>query len=309
MKSSAGSVILNILGVFVAFVLSIVFIVTAFAMPLYYSVAGMLRPQTITTVLQHVDYVEVLKESKEVKQSMEELGIDVEVSNKIMQSEAVGEVLEDCAEKLTDLFSREDADLSEFNAAYLKGLVDEHLDGVLTAVETATGETIPKDELKDVINTALTEKADAIDDAVAELAPIKETVVTYSTATELVQTTLKWQTILVLALLEALLLGLIYVVRLKNYGGFVWLAVDTGIVGGLLGAVTLVVSSDLATSIVARAPGFMKGMLSAAMGSIRTALVIATAVCFGVMVLSIVACSLLRSHKRRRTAAINTKKG
>ena len=67
MKSSAGSVILNILGVFVAFVLSIVFIVTAFAMPLYYSVAGMLRPQTITTVLQHVDYVEVLKESKEVK--------------------------------------------------------------------------------------------------------------------------------------------------------------------------------------------------------------------------------------------------
>ena len=143
----------------------------------------------------------------------------------------------------------------------------------------------------------------------AELAPIKETVVTYSTATELVQTTLKWQTILVLALLEALLLGLIYVVRLKNYGGFVWLAVDTGIVGGLLGAVTLVVSSDLATSIVARAPGFMKGMLSAAMGSIRTTLVIATAVCFGVMVLSIVACSLLRSHKRHRTAAINTKKG
>ena len=302
MKKSAGSVILNICGIFVAFVLSIVFIVTAFAMPLYYSVAGILRPQTITTVLQHVDYVQVLKESEEVRQSMAELGIDVEVSNEIMQSEEVGELLKDCTEKLTDLFFREDADLSEFNAAYLKELVDEHLDGVLTAVETATGEIVPRDELKGVINTARTEKADAIDDAVEGLAPLKETVVTYSTATELVQTTLKWQTILVLALFEALLLGLIYVVRLKNYGGFVWLAVDTGIVGGLLGAVTLVVSSELAASIVEKAPGFMKGMLSAAMGSIRTTLVIATAVCFGVMVLSIVACSLLRSHKRRKAA-------
>ena len=35
MKKSAGSVFLNILSVFTALILSIIFIVTAFALPLY----------------------------------------------------------------------------------------------------------------------------------------------------------------------------------------------------------------------------------------------------------------------------------
>ena len=106
---------------------------------------------------------------------------------------------------------------------------------------------------------------------------------------------------LALALIEAALLGLIYVLRRKNYGGFVWLAVDAGIVGALLSLAALAVGSSLSGAIVAQVPDFMEGMLSAALGSIQSNLVIGLAVCFGVMVLAIVACAALRANGRRAT--------
>jgi hypothetical protein len=147
----------------------------------------------------------------------------------------------------------------------------------------------------------LEDNTEAIDSMVADLEPIKEMTVTYSAATELVQGSLQWQIVLALALIEAALLGLIYVLRRKNYGGFVWLAVDAGIVGALLSLVALAVGSSLSGAIVAQVPDFMEGMLSAALGSIQSNLVIGLAVCFGVMVLAIVACAVLRANRRRAT--------
>ena len=148
MKKSAGSVFLNILSVFTALILSIIFIVTAFALPLYYSVAGMLHPKTITKLIQHVDYVEVLRESEEVTQAMKEVGIDAGASNRIIQSDAVGGLLEDCADKLVHIFSQEEVDLSEFNAEFLQGLIDKHMDELLVMVEDTTGKAFQKEELK-----------------------------------------------------------------------------------------------------------------------------------------------------------------
>ena len=301
MKKSAGSVFLNILSVFTALILSIIFIVTAFALPLYYSVAGMLHPKTITKLIQHVDYVEVLRESEEVTQAMKEVGIDAGASNRIIQSDAVGGLLEDCADKLVHIFSQEEVDLSEFNAEFLQSLIDKHMDELLVMVEDTTGKTFQKEELKTSLHRILEDNTEAIDSMVADLEPIKEMTVTYSAATELVQGSLQWQIVLALALIEAALLGLIYVLRRKNYGGFVWLAVDAGIVGALLSLAALAVGSSLSGAIVAQVPDFMEGMLSAALGSIQSNLVIGLAVCFGVMVLAIVACAALRANGRRAT--------
>lgn len=304
MKKTADSVVLNGLAVFTAIVLSLVFVVTAFALPLYYSVAGLLHPKSITTLVQHVDYVEALRGSEEITQAMKEVGIDAGATNRIMQSDAVGGFLEDCAEKLTHIFSQEELALTEFNVEFLQSLLDEHLEEILTVVEDVTGKTFQKEELRGSIHKVLEENTETIDNMVADLAPVKEMVVTYSEVTELMKGSLQWQVTLMLALMEVALLGLIYVLRMKNYGGFVWLAVNTGIVGALLSVTALAMGSSLSGAIVAQVPDFMRGMLTKAMGGIHTTLVIGLAVCFGVMVLAIVACAVLRHRKRRRAAQI-----
>ena len=168
-------------------------------------------------------------------------------------------------------------------------------------VEDTTGKAFQKEELKTSLHRILEDNTEAIDSMVADLEPIKEMTVTYSAVTELVQGSLQWQIVLALALIEAALLGLIYVLRRKNYGGFVWLAVDAGIVGALLSLVALAVGSSLSGAIVAQVPDFMEGMLSAALGSIQSTLVIGLAVCLGVMALAIVACAVLRANRRRAT--------
>ena len=61
MNRSAGAAVLNGLGIFVSVILSILFVLTAFVLPVYYAVAGMLQPKMLTSVIQNVDYVEILK--------------------------------------------------------------------------------------------------------------------------------------------------------------------------------------------------------------------------------------------------------
>ncbi len=302
MKRTGGQIFLDILGGFASIILSIVFILVAFLLPVYYSVAGMLQPKTITTVIQNIDYVEIIKESADVNQAIEDLGIDSKITDEIIKSKEVGALLEDCAGKLTDILGDSAADLSQLDASFLQGLVDEHMDDILTVVEEKTEIPIVKEEIKTEVNKFIEENAGAIEETVLELEPVKQAIVTYDTVTETVQRTLKWQYALGLALVEALLLGLIYLMRKRNFGGFIWIAVDTGIVGALVSGMVAIISSGLIKELIADLPSFATGIVDSAVGAAQTKLIIALVTCFAIMVASIVACVVLRIRKKKMAA-------
>lgn len=302
MKRSGGQIFLGILGGFASVILSIVFILVAFAIPVYYSVAGMLQPKTLTTVIQNIDYVEIIKESADVNQAIEDLGIDSKVTDEIIKSKEVGALLEDCAGKLTEVLGDSAADLSQLDTSFLQGLVDEHIDDILNVVEEKTEIPIVKEEIKTAVNQLIEENSDAIEETMLELEPVKQAIVTYDTVTETVQRTLKWQYALGLALVEALLLGLIYLMRKRNFGGFIWIAVDTGIVGILVSVMVAIIGSGLIEQIIADLPSFATGIVDSAVGTALTKLTIALVVCFAIMIASIVACVVLRVRAKKMAA-------
>lgn len=299
MKRSGGQIFLGILGGFASVILSIVFILVAFALPVYYSVAGMLQPKTLTTVIQNIDYVEIIKESADVNQAIEDLGIDSKVTDEIIKSKEVGALLEDCAGKLTEVLGDSAADLSQLDTSFLQGLVDEHIDDILNVVEEKTEIPIVKEEIKTAVNQLIEENSDAIEETMLELEPVKQAIVTYDTVTETVQRTLKWQYALGFALVEALLLGLIYLMRKRNFGGFIWIAVDTGIVGILVSVMVAIIGSGLIEQIIADLPSFASGIVDSAVGTALTKLTIALVVCFAIMIASIVACVVLRVRAKK----------
>ena len=304
MNKSVGAILLNILGVFASIILSILFVLMSFILPVYYSVAGMLEPKTITTVIQNIDYVEIIKESAEVNKAMEDVGIDSEIADEIIKSNAVGGLLKDCADKLTSVLGDSSEDLSQLDAAFLQGLVDKHIDGILTVVEEKMETSIGKSEIKSGINQFIEENSEAIGQTFTELKPVKEAIVTYDTITKTVQYSLKWYYALGLAFVEILFLGLIYLMRKQNFGGFIWIAVDTGIVGVLVSAVVAVVSSGLIKEVIVDLPIFATGIIGSAIGAAVTKLTIALVVCFVIMVGSIVACVLLRARKKKMAAML-----
>ncbi len=300
-KQSAG---VSFLTAFLGVILSIIFVVSAFVLPVYYSVAGLLQPQTVTAIIQNIDYVEIIESSPEVKEAIISAGLDSAAADEIIKSKEAKKLIEDFAGTATDILFDANEAVKNFDSEYLQGLVDEHFDGILTAAEKATGKEIPKEELKNSISTYIEENSEEIDNAVPVIRPISETAPELAFVSGSVYTTLGTGFIIGAIAVLVLILGLIYLLRKYNFGGFVWIAVNCGITGLLVGGVFALVSSSLIDDVINSIPSFpvtvVEAALSAASGKLLTALIVLGAL----MVASIAACISLRIYFKKKQAAI-----
>lgn len=289
---------LSVLTVLASVILSILFVIAAITAPLFYSAAGMIQPKTITNVIQDVDYSEILKDSDDFNQKVEELGIDMDTVDEIIKSESVGDFIEDCAYELA-LVIGDSEDLAEnFNASTVKDLLDEHIDDILDVFEEKTGQTVDRKEIKTELDEMMEENEEVIDDIVMELEPVQETFSEYSEMSKMVQKTLKWQYILILIVTETALLALIYVLRRKNYEGFIWIAIDTGIVGAVMLGATAIINSRVVKGIITQSEGFAAELATSVINNAESKLLMALITCFVIMALSITACVLLKKFRK-----------
>ncbi len=288
----------GVLCIFVSVILSILFVLTAIIVPVYYSAVGLVQPKAITTVIQNIDYREIIKESDDFNDTVKSLGIsDAGEIDEIMKSDEVGEFLEDCVEVLSSTVGDTDA-LRDFDASSVKELMNKHMDSILDVVEEKTGENIDRKTAKDELAKIIDESDDAIEEIVMELEPIQNTFSEYNETTEIVQKTLTWQFKTVVILIEVALLALIYLLRKKNYSGFIWIAVNTGIVGVIMVIVTAIVKSDFVNAIITDATGFSTELTTAWIGNAGAKFIISFVTCFVIMALSITACVLLRKFRK-----------
>lgn len=290
---------LNILTVLGSIILSIVFVVTTFSLVLYYSVAGLLHPKTITTVIQNIDYVEVLKESKELNQSFNELGLDEKTKEAVIESDSFNELWDDVAVQFSDFITDSDTEASKLDTSALKDIFKKHTDEILVVVNENSDKQIDKNELSEKIDEVFENKSDVIEKTVSNLEPIKEMVVSYETTTKTVYNTLKWYYILGFCLIEIIFLVLIYIMRRKNYGGFIWISVDTGVTGLLLSVVAIIIGSGLISKVLSNLPSVASIFVDSAINYILTNFIIALIICFAVMTASIVACVLFKRKKNQ----------
>ena len=93
-------------------------------------------------------------------------------------------------------------------------------------------------------------------------------------------------------------MALIYALRRKNYKGFIWIAVNTGIVGVVMLAASVLLNSRFAKEIIAQTEGFASEITVSLINSAAAKLLTALVVCFVIMALSITACVLLRKYKK-----------
>ncbi len=222
----------NVFGIVLAVILSVVLLAMLIVSPVVSAAANLTRPETIQKVISNIDYEKLFaNNSQGIEAAMSEYGIPVGAIGEIMQTEAVGDVIE--------LY------VKEFDAA-LNGEAQKYL--TTDAIKEITGKNIdilsdiafkfvPEDEIpknisvekaKEQIKTGIMKNVDDNAEKIVSLLPDVNKLLSENTnpqVTESVKyvrngtfTTALWVTVAILSLL-------IYGCRWPKFKGFMWLGV------------------------------------------------------------------------------------
>lgn len=256
---------LNVLGIIMAWLLSIVLVVMLIATPIVFSMLSLLNAQTITKVITDVftaeeapqpsaEIVKVVTLSETTQPAgAEDVGKDLltgmfgdkisqEQIGAILSSKAAKELIETYTGDLTNAITGSNQP-AQFNAEKLKSIVNDNIDELIQVLQANIPECANMDaaELKSNILKAVDEGAEEIVNALPKPEELKEQLTEDNPALEMALGILAMKNTIMLSMIGVIVVlsGLIFACRIPGLRGFRWLAVDL-FVGGGFGAFTTV---------------------------------------------------------------------
>ena len=306
MANTGTKTFVKVLKILFSIFLSFIFITTAFVLPIYYSVAGIFTPKTVSTVVQNIDFAEMINDSEKFNNAIKEFGIEKESVNEIMQSNEFGAFLESCTSTVMDAVFNNPESLNSFDPAVLKDIIDNHAADITNVLQEKLNLSIKKEDVQSTMHKLLDDNSDQIKESIASLAPDVEGPNHAYKILSFIQTTLKLPVILLCILFEALLLGLIYLLNKNKFGGFIWIIVNSVITALLLTAVFIIFKSNFITNAFISAPNILGNITTIMLGTVTAKLLIAIIVLGLIATAAITAFILLKKHAAKKAVvAIN----
>lgn len=288
-----------ITGIF-ATILCIFFVLSSFLAVLAGTVSSVAQPKTLVKFVEKIDLVEVMGEALGGSDSIEELGIPVELIDEIKNTDFAKTLLSSYAEGISAAVLGNEIP-ENISQEELLALVDNDLDKIVEAID----QYIPEEEKGELSNEELkTFIKEGIGELVKSLPSVKE-VVTLVKVEETIPAEVKFlfgPTLTIAFAVAALVLaGIIYALRFWRFGGFMWIGVSSAVTALLVGA--------LSFGGTALLPALKEGMGSMGAfadtgalvitGQLNTALIILVAVA----VVFIAGCIVLRKVTAKKPVA------
>ena len=306
MANTGTKTFVKVLKILFSIFLSFIFITTAFVLPIYYSVAGIFTPKTVSTVVQNIDFAEMINDSEKFNNAIKEFGIEKESVNEIMQSNEFGAFLESCTSTVMDAVFNNPESLNSFDPAVLKDIIDNHAADITNVLQEKLNLSVKKEDVQSTMHKLLDDNSDQIKENILYLAPYNEKSHPAYKIMSFIQTTLKLPVILLTILFEALLLGLIYLLNKNKFGGFIWIIVNSVITALLLTAVFIIFKSNFITNAFISAPNILGNITTTMLGTVTAKLLIAIIVVGLIATAAITAFILLKKHAAKKAVvAIN----
>ena len=85
--------------IFVSILFSIVLVFGVVIVPFYYSITALTKPETVSMVIQEVDYKQIIQNNPAIKDTLAKYAITPEKADTIIKSKQAGELVENNAEK------------------------------------------------------------------------------------------------------------------------------------------------------------------------------------------------------------------
>lgn len=307
-KSSAG-IFIKILKILASIILSFTFIVSSFLIPILHSAASLFTPKTVTTVVQNIDFAEMIENSEEFNSAIKDLGLEKDAINEIMQSKEFGDFLESCTGTVMDVMIDDPENIHAYDPLVLHDIIEQHIDEIAAVLQENIDKPLTKEDIHSTMNKLVENNSEQIKDIVVDLAPDETIMTPYKNIMSLVKTAGSWVFVLVAILIEALILGLIYLLNKNKFGGFIWITVNSLIVAILLTVVLVVLNSSLITGMFTGAVGILANITNTILGTITTKLLITIIILAVVGVGAIAAFIPLKIHAFKKAAALATNEG
>ena len=231
-QNTAVNVITAILAAF----LSTLLVVVCVVIPVFKSLTSITTPKKLVTLVQEIDYKELVTENEGVKDAIEEFGIPSDVVNELVSSKAVSELLGLFAEDVSAALTGKELEQSSITPDAIKSIVNDNIDEIFDIVKNTANEEFSEDisdedikQVKDEIIKAVNENADEI---VESLPDVKEIVTVMEVEdAQIIKTILGPTITIILLAVAAVLAGLIYACRFRNFNALLWLGIDFGSAG------------------------------------------------------------------------------
>lgn len=276
------TVIFKILNIFFSLVLSIVLVLLGVLIPFYYSITGLTKPKAVVTVIQNIDYEEVIEETPSVKKVLSKYGIKSKAVNEIIKSKEAGELIEAYTDKATEILLDVPEDRA-IDIPMIKEIVNEHLGDILRITEENINLKLNDNKVKNEVYNFINKNETAIKQSLPALEQARFIVKTVNVST-VIGNTMSWQFGLLLAFIGILIVTAICVMQRRNLRGFLWLAIISCIIIIILTLVIIYSQNSLVSRLAFKLSNFETEIIESAISICTDKIFIAlfSAVFFGV---------------------------
>lgn len=277
---------------FLYFFLNFFLILICALVPFYYSVIALTEPQTVTTIIQNIDYKTLIKKTPAVEAALKNYGIDYKKADEIMKSKETGKLIEVYADEATEILLSIPEN-RKFDSSLVKELVDENLDKVLTVAKESTDIKINETAVKTTVNKYITENERELE----EYAPVLEqarTVVKQIKLSKIVARTLTLPFIIIFTAVMLIIAALIFIIKRRNFNGLLFLGLDFTVISLALGLTVYFCKSSFVTSLALKMSDFGVSIIESAVSVCADRIIIALIISAALATLSIMFFAALR---------------
>lgn len=277
---------------FLYFFLNLFLIIICALVPFYYSVIALTEPQTVTTIIQNIDYKTLIKKTPSVEATLKNYGIDYKKADEIMKSKETGELIEVYADEATEILLSIPEN-RKFDSSLVKELVDENLDKVLTVAKENTKVNLDQDKVKTAVNKYIAENGSELE-AVAPVLEQARTVVKQIKLSKIVARTLTLPFIIIFTAVMLIIAALIFIIKRRNFNGLLFLGLDFTVVSLALGLTVYFCKSSFVTSLALKMSDFGVSIIESAVSVCADRIIIALIIAAALAILSIMFFAALR---------------
>ena len=148
---------------FIYILLNLLIILICTIVPFYYSVIALTEPQTVTTVIQNIDYKTLIKKTPALETTLKDYGIDHEKADEIMKSKEAGELIEVYVDEATEILLSIPEN-RKIDSSLVKELVFQNIDKVLTVTKENTNIEFDPKEVKATVSNYIAENESSIEE-------------------------------------------------------------------------------------------------------------------------------------------------
>ena len=277
---------------FLYFFLNLFLIVICALVPFYYSVIALTEPQTITTVIQNIDYKTLIKKTPAVETTLKSYGIDYKKADEIMKSKETGKLIEVYADEATEILLSIPDD-RKIDSSFVKELVGENLDKVLTVAKESTDIKINENAVKTEVYNYIEKNERELEEYVPVLEQAR-TVVKQIKLSKIVARTLTLPFIIIFTAVMLIIASLIFIIKRRNFNGLLFLGFDFTVVSLALGLTVYFCKSSFVTSLALKMSDFGVSIIESAVSVCADRIIIALIIAAALAVLSIMFFAALR---------------